>query len=100
MVPVESPGSAALTGWLVVPEPTNWDDVLVEETRVGSVPHSNQAVVAKPLGDTFPFNVAPEAPTEEAGKVATVGGLPEEEVVKLIIMPLEIPLLLSVQNRK
>ena len=85
MVPVAKPVSAALTDWLVVPEPTGWDDVLVEEARVGSVPHSNQTVVANALGLTFPFRVTLVAPTEVADKVATVGGLPGEDVVKLIM---------------
>jgi hypothetical protein len=97
---VVSPVRPAFTDWLVVPEPTDWDDVLVEEARVGTVPHSNQTVVANPFGLTFPFRVAPVAPTEVADALATVGGLPGEEVVKLIICPLEYPMLFSEQNRK
>jgi hypothetical protein len=84
----------------VVPEPTDWDDVLVEEARFGSVPYSNHAFVAKPFAVTLPFRVAPVALTEVADNEATVGGLPGEEVVKLITRPLECPLLFSAQNRK
>jgi hypothetical protein len=100
VVPVVRPVRETLTGWLVVPEPTAWGDVLEAPERPESVPHSNHAVVTKPLGVTFPFNVAPVAPTEVANKVATVGGLPGEEVEKLTISPLEGPLLFSAQNRK
>jgi hypothetical protein len=71
-------------------------NVVIEE----SVPHSNHAVVARPFGVTFPFRVAPVAPTEVADKVKTVGWLPGEEVVKLTINPLEVPLLFPAQNRK
>jgi hypothetical protein len=52
------------------------------------------------LGVTFPFRVAPAAPTDVAGKVATIGGFPGVEVVKLEIGPLEGPLLFSAQCRK
>jgi hypothetical protein len=57
-------------------------------------------VVARPLGVTFPFRVAPVAPTDVADKVETVGGSPGEEVVKTEIRPLEVPLLFSAQYRK
>jgi hypothetical protein len=75
-------------------------EVLVGEARIGSVPYSNHAIVANPFGVTFPFRVAPVAPTAVADKDATVGGLPGEEVVKLTIRPLEDPLLFSAQNLK
>jgi len=39
---------------------------------VGSVPHSNHAVVDRPLAVTFPFRVAPVAPTDVADKVVAI----------------------------
>jgi len=97
---VVKPVSTALTGWLVVPVPTDWDDVLAEEARFVSVPYSNHAFVARPFAVTLPFRVAVFAPTEVVDKVATMGGLPGEDVVKLMISHLENPLLFSAQNRK
>lgn len=41
--------------------------------RVGSVPHSNQAVVSPPFGFTPPFKVAPVAVTDVAAFVITSG---------------------------
>jgi hypothetical protein len=57
-------------------------------------------VIARPFGVTFPFRVAPVAPTEVADKVETVGGFPGEEVVKLTIRSLEVLLPFSAQNWK
>jgi len=59
--------------------------VLVEVASEESVPHSNQAFVARPFGVTFPFSEALVAATEDAARVVTVGGAPGEAVVKLII---------------
>ena len=63
----------------------------------GSVPHSNHAVVASPLGVTFPFRVAPAAPTDVAGKVVAVGAAPG---VKLETEPRVVPDTLLAATRK
>jgi hypothetical protein len=94
---MDSPVSAALTGWLVVPEPTDWDDVLAEVVSVESVPHSNHAFVASPLAVTLPFRVAEVAPTEVAAKVVTAGVAPG---VKLRINPFDVPTELEAATRK
>ena len=62
-----------MTAWLVVPEPTAWLDVEVKVASVGLVPHSNQALVARPFGFTLPFNLAPVVVIEVAALVVTVG---------------------------
>ena len=94
---MERPLKGALVNWLVVPEPTDCVGVLLWFVIEGSVPHSNHAVVANPLGVTFPFRVPPAAPTDVADKVETTGGFPGEDVVKLTIRPLVVPLLFSAQ---
>jgi hypothetical protein len=72
---------AALTDWMVVPEPTDWGDVKVEETRVGSEPYSNHAFVARPLAVTLPFRVAVVVPTDVAANVVTVGAAAGTELL-------------------
>ena len=96
MVPVANPVRAALTDWLVVPEPTDCVDVLVEDARDESVPHSNQAFVASPFAVALPFRVAVFAPTDVAASVATVGGAPG---IKLRMLPLVVPELLLAATR-
>ena len=54
-----------MTDTLVVPEPIDWDDVLVKDESDGLVPHSNHAFVARPLAVTLPFRVAVVAPCQE-----------------------------------
>jgi hypothetical protein len=49
-------------------------DVLLKPDKVGLVPHSNQAVVAKPFGFTPPFKTPPAVVTDVAAFVVTVGG--------------------------
>jgi hypothetical protein len=88
VIPAESPVSPALADWLVVPEPTPWNDVLLKVDNVGSVPHSNQALVARPLGVTFPFRVAALNPTDVAASVVTAGAAPG---TKLKMLPLLVP---------
>jgi hypothetical protein len=46
----------------------------VNVARVGLVPHSNHAFVARPFGFTLPFSTAPLAVTPVAAVVVTVGG--------------------------
>jgi hypothetical protein len=62
--------------------------VLLKAVIEGSVPHSNHTVVARPLGVTFPFRVAPVAPTDVADKVVAVGAAPG---VKLETEPRVVP---------
>jgi hypothetical protein len=61
------------------------------EERDGSVPYSNHAFVARPLGVTLPFRVAVVAPTDVAARVVTTGAAPGEEVVKPVIVLLVDP---------
>ena len=65
--------SAAVTAWLVVPEPADWLEVLVKVARVELVPHSNQAFVAWPFGFTLPFAVAPLEVIKVAAFVVAAG---------------------------
>jgi len=62
------------------------------------VPHSNQAVVARPFGVTFALRVAPVAATEVAARVATVGSAPGEEVVKFAIALFVVPFAFTPQT--
>jgi hypothetical protein len=66
-------------------------DVELLEPSAGSVPHSNQAVVASPFGITFPLRVALPPETEVAVIVVTEGTDP---AVKLTIVPHDVPELL------
>jgi hypothetical protein len=97
---VVSPVRIALTGWLVVPEPTDWAGVLEGEARFGSVPHSNQAFVARPFAVTLPFRVDVVVPTDVAATVVTAGALPGDEVVKLVMELSVPPLSLNARTRK
>ena len=63
---------------------------MLKLARVESVPHSNHALVARPLGITLPFSVAPVTPTDVAAIVVTAGGLPGDAVVRFLIWPAEI----------
>jgi hypothetical protein len=47
--------------------------VTLKVTRIGSVPHSNHAVVDRRFGFTLPFNVAPPDVTDVAAFVVTLG---------------------------
>ena len=85
---MERPLKGALVNWLVVPEPTDCVGVLLWFVIEGSVPHSNHAVVASPLGVTFPLRVPPVPPTEVADKVTVVGAAPG---VKLRTEPHVVP---------
>ena len=89
----------AETAWLAVPEPIAWLAVLVKLARFASVPHSNQASVACPLGLTLPLNVAAEVVMEVAPKVCVVGGALGVPVVKLVMLPLFAPALEEAQAR-
>jgi hypothetical protein len=101
VVPAENPVSPALSNWLVVPEPIAWEDVLAKDESAGSVPHSNQASVARPLGVTLPFRVAVLNPTDVAAAVVATGGDPSEEVVKNWMEELfEVPFEFDAQVRK
>ena len=62
---------------------------MLKLARLESVPHSNHALVARPLGITLPFSVAPVASTDVAATVVTAGGLPGDAVVKFRIWPTE-----------
>ncbi len=59
---------------------------------VGSVPHANQASVARPLEFTYALIVASLAVTEVAATVKAFGG---GLGVKLRIVPLDVPELLA-----
>jgi hypothetical protein len=95
--PPSSPESVTLIVWLVVPEPAACVGVLLYVVIEESVPHSNHAVVARPFGVTFPFRVAPAAPTEVADKVVAVGAAPG---VKLKTDPRVVPDPLLAATRK
>jgi hypothetical protein len=58
----------------VVPEPACCEAVVLKLLKVESVSHSNQALVASPLGFTLPLRVAPEEEIELAAEVDTPGG--------------------------
>jgi hypothetical protein len=75
-------------------------EVELNVARVGSIPHSNQAVVAWPFGFTPPFTVAPLAVTEVAAFVDAVGGRSGMVVVKLRIVPFVVPAALEAATRK
>jgi hypothetical protein len=51
-------------------------DVVSKVARLGLVPHSNHASVARPFGFTLPLSVAPVVPTPVAASVVTVGTAP------------------------
>ena len=91
MVPVDNPVSGVFTDWLVVPEPTDCDDVVVKDESDRLVPHSNHVFVAKPLAITLPFRVAVFASTDVAARVVTAGAEPG---VRLNMLPLVVPALL------
>ena len=78
-----------MTETSLVPEPIDWDVVVLYDDSVLLVPHSNQDVVAAPLGFTEPFSVADVANTAEAADVVTVAKT--AAVVKLKMLPLCIP---------
>ena len=99
-MPPESPVSPALTGWLVVPEPTAWGAVLSKVDSAEFVPHSNQASVARPLAVTLPFRVAVFTPTDVAAAIVATGGDPSEEVVKLRMELLDVPFEFNAHTRK
>ena len=65
---------------------------------VGLVPHSNQALVARPFGFTPPFNVAPVVVIDVAALVVTVGD--GAVVLKLRIDPFDVPAELEAATRK
>jgi hypothetical protein len=73
--------------------------VTLKVDRVGSVPHSNQAVVAAPFGFTPPFNVPPPEVTEVAALVVAVGGR-AATVLKLRIDPFTVPPAFDPATRK
>jgi hypothetical protein len=75
-------------------------DELLKLDRVGLVPHSNQAVVAKPFGFTPPFNVALSFVIDVAAFVDTVGATAAAVVLKLAIEPLDVPAELEAAARK
>jgi len=64
--------------------------VWVYVEKVLLVFHSNQAVVANPLGLTLPFKVALVLETEDTAEVITPGAATPKEVVKLRIDPLTV----------
>jgi hypothetical protein len=66
--------------------------------RAGSVPHSNQAVVACPFGFTDPLTVAPEPVTDVAALVVTVGAT--AVVLNPTIDPFAVPPALEAAARK
>ena len=80
----------------MVPEPTVWGEVLIEEARVRSVPYSNHAFVARPFAVTLPFRMAVVPPTDVADNVVTAGTAPG---VKLVMIPLVVPELLLAATR-
>jgi hypothetical protein len=69
-----------LTGTIVVPDPTDCTEVVLLVARVGSVPHSNQALVARPFGVTFPLRDERVAAIEFAARAVTAGGIPPPEL--------------------
>ena len=75
-----------------------WLDVEVKVASVGLVPHSNQALVARPFGFTLPFSVALLAVTEVTAFVVTVGA--RAVVTKLTIEPFEVPAELDAATRQ
>ncbi len=56
-----------------VPDPIDFDGVLLDVASVLLVPHSNHAVVDALFGFTLPFNIAPLDVTELAALVVIVG---------------------------
>jgi hypothetical protein len=70
-VPGDRPAKSRLTDNGFVPDPTLWG--CVEFPYAAVVPHSNQMVVAEPLGLTVPFRVALFSPKLEAEFVVAVG---------------------------
>jgi hypothetical protein len=83
-----------------VPEPTGCPGVVLNAAKLGLVPHSNQAVVAKPFGFTPPFNVALSIVIDVAAFVVTVGATAAVVVLKLAMEPLDVPAELEAAARK
>jgi hypothetical protein len=75
-------------------------DELLKLDRVGLVPHSNQAVVAKPFGFTPPFKTPPAVVTDVAAFVVTAGATAAVVVLKLAIDPFDVPAELEAAERK
>jgi hypothetical protein len=67
--------------------------------NAGSVPHSNQAFVARPFGVTLALSTAAVADTEAAARVETNGGAPTKDVVNPATELLLAPRLLEAQIR-
>jgi hypothetical protein len=89
-----------VTAWLDVPDPRGCVDVRLKVDRAGSLPHSNQADVAKPFGFTPPFNVALSIVIDVAAFVVTAGATAAAVVLKLAIEPFDVPAELEAAARK
>ena len=76
----------------------DWVGVAANVASVALVPHSNQAVAARPFGFTVPFSVALSAATEVAALVITVGD--GAVVLKERIDPFDVPAVLEAAPRK
>ena len=74
----------------VVPEPIDWEVELLYEDSPGFVPHSNQAVLGRPFGLTFPLQIAPVV-MRTAGRDVEIGAEVPKVVEKLIIDPFRVP---------
>ena len=81
----------------LVPEPIDWDVVVLNDDKLLLVPHSNHAVVAPPLGFTLPFNVAADELTLVAVLTTTVGKF--ALVVTLKMLDLCVPALFCPTTR-
>ena len=68
--------SGAATDWLVVWESIDWITVMLNADNAEFVPHSNHAVVGRPLDVTLPNKVAAVSPTDEGGIVVATGAVP------------------------
>lgn len=91
-----NPFKLAVTDTALVPEPIDCDVVELYVNNVLLVPHSHQAVVAKPFGLTLPLSVAEVVVAFVAALVETVGMF--ERVVKFQLpeyelQPAELPAL-------
>jgi len=62
-----------LTETSLVPEPIDWDVVVLYDDKLLLVPHSNHAVVVTPFGFTEPFSVVVVANTADAVEVVAAG---------------------------
>ena len=56
--------------------PTVCAAVVLKVARAGSVPHSNHAVVSRPLGMAFPCRVTPAGEIDATASVETAGAAP------------------------